>query len=129
VSYHLSTSYHASTRPGARQCANPPGQAARFCDTANQPARGWIGHNGYVIDTVGVIETPAQLRAVEIAGNLQRITDQLTAPDRDPARLHTQLLGAQRDVVAALTDLNAIVGGPALLPSTTGDPHNGAATR
>jgi len=50
------------------------------------------------------IETPVQLRAVEIARNLQRITDQLTIPNRDPGRLHHQLLNAQQNVVAALID-------------------------
>jgi hypothetical protein len=75
-----------------------------------------------VINSADPIETPAQLRATEIARNLQRITDQLTTPHRDPARLHRQLLHAQRDVVATLIDLNAIIGGPAPLPSAGDDP-------
>jgi hypothetical protein len=75
-----------------------------------------------VINSADPIETPAQLRATEIARNLQRITDQLTTPHRDPLRLHRQLLHAQRDVVATLIDLNAIIGGPAPLPSAGDDP-------
>ena len=67
------------------------------------------------------IETPTQLGSVEIAHNLQRLTDRLAKPDRDPIRLQHQLLGAQRDLVAALVDLNAIVGGPALLATTPRD--------
>jgi hypothetical protein len=74
-----------------------------------------------VINSADPIETAAQLRATEIARNLQRITDQLTTPHRDPARLHRQLLHAQRDVVATLIDLNAIIGGPAPLPSVGDD--------
>jgi hypothetical protein len=74
------------------------------------------------------IETPVQLRAVEIARNLQRITDQLTIPNRDPARLHHQLLNAQQNVVAALIDLNAIIGAPAPLPTANRNLHN-AGTR
>jgi hypothetical protein len=73
------------------------------------------------------IETPVQLRAVEIARNLQRITDKLTTPDRDPVQLHRQLLHAQQDVVAALIDLNAIIGGPAPLPTQTRDLHGAGA--
>ena len=80
-----------------------------------------------MIDTGDPIETPAQLRAVEIARNLQRITDQLTVPNRDPARLHRQLLDAQQDVVAALIDLNAIIGGPAPLPAPGRELHRAAA--
>ena len=68
-----------------------------------------------MIDPVEPIETTDQLRAFEIARNLQRITNKLAAPDRDPAQLHRLLLHAQRDVVDALIDLNAIVGCPALL--------------
>lgn len=75
-----------------------------------------------MIDTADPIETPAQLRASEIARNLQRITDRLATPDRDPARLHHQLLHAQRDVVATLIDLNAILGGPAPLPAPDAQP-------
>ena len=67
------------------------------------------------------IETPAQLRVVEIAGNLRRITDHLSAPDRDPHQLHKQLVAAQQDMVASLMDLNAIIGSPAPLPRTTRD--------
>ncbi|MDT7556638.1 MAG: hypothetical protein QOI68_1108 [Pseudonocardiales bacterium] len=74
------------------------------------------------------IETQVQLRAVEVARNLQRITDQLTVPNRDPARLHHQLLHAQQDVVAALIDLNALIGGPAPLPSRARD-LDGASVR
>jgi hypothetical protein len=73
------------------------------------------------------IETPVQLRAVEIARNLQRITDKLTVPDRDPAQLHRQLLHAQQDVVAALMDLNAIIGGPAPLPAQPRDLYGAGA--
>jgi hypothetical protein len=74
------------------------------------------------------IETPAQLRVAEIAGNLRRITDHLSAPNRDPRQLHEQLLAAQQDVVASLMDLNAIIGSPAPLPHTTHDLHK-ASTR
>jgi len=81
---------------------------------------GGCGKISVMIDPVDhPIETPTQLRTVEVARNLQRLTARLTAPDRDPMRLHHQLLGAQRDLVAALVDLNAIVGGPALLTATT----------
>ena len=77
------------------------------------------GRMEYVIDTGRSLETFAQLRAVEIARNLRRVTDQLAQPNPDPARLHHQLVHAQQHVVAALLDLNAIVGGPARLPSPT----------
>jgi hypothetical protein len=49
-------------------------------------------------------------------------------PNRDPARLHHQLLHAQQDVVAALIDLNALIGGPAPLPSRARD-LDGASAR
>ncbi|MGH8918014.1 MAG: hypothetical protein ACRD0H_06700 [Actinomycetes bacterium] len=53
---------------------------------------------------------------MEIACHLQRITDQLATPHSNPTRLHHQLRHAQQDVVTALSDLNALVGGPAPLP-------------
>ena len=69
-----------------------------------------------MIDKADSLETSAQLRTVEIARNLQRIIDPLAAPHKDPRRLHRQLLDAQREVVAVLIDLNAIVGSPAPMP-------------
>jgi hypothetical protein len=69
-----------------------------------------------VIDKADPLETSAQLRTVEIARNLQRIIDPLAAPHKDPRRLHRQLLDAQREMVAVLTDLNAIVGGLVPMP-------------
>lgn len=63
-----------------------------------------------------VITTCAQLRALEIAGNLRRITAQLSTPDPDPRRLHEQLLLAQHHVLSTLIDLNAIIGTPASMP-------------
>jgi hypothetical protein len=83
------------------------------------PAAGWV----YVTQRSERIETPAQLRVAEIAGNLRRITDQLSAPNLDPRQLHEQLIAAQQDVVASLIDLNAIIGSPAPLPRTTYTPH------
>jgi hypothetical protein len=68
------------------------------------------------------LETPRQLRAAEIARNLDRITDQLAEPDRDPTRLHHQLLDAQSQLIASLVDLNAMIGSPAPLPSPTRSP-------
>ena len=81
----------------------------------------WVGYGtiNNMIDSVdSAIETPEQLGAVEIAGNLRRLVDRLAVPDRDPMRLRRQLLDAQRALVASLIDLNAIVGGPALLAPT-----------
>jgi hypothetical protein len=54
--------------------------------------------------------TSAQLHASGIAAQLNRITERLATPDADPNRLRTQLL-------QALLELNAVLGGPAIFPA------------
>lgn len=70
-----------------------------------------------MVENAGPTEPSSRHHSTAIARTLRRTIDQLEAPDPDPARRHHQLVHAQREVIAALIELNAIVGGPAPLPA------------